>query len=62
MHVASAPLLNVAGVTIAMAFFTPFFVRARSLLPLAPALPARTRTVHPSHRASRSMRHPIAYD
>ncbi|TDY53461.1 hypothetical protein BX592_103274 [Paraburkholderia rhizosphaerae] len=62
MHVASAPLLNAVGVIIAMAFFTPLFVRARSLLHLAPALAACARTVHPSHRASRPVRHPIAYD
>jgi hypothetical protein len=62
MHVACAPLLNVAGVTIAIAFSTLFFVRARSLLPLAPALAARARTVHPWHRANRSTPHPIAYD
>ncbi|CAB3766167.1 hypothetical protein LMG29542_05303 [Paraburkholderia humisilvae] len=62
MHVASTPLLNVAGVTIAMAFSTPFFVRVRSLLQLAPALPAGARSVHPWYRANRSAPHPIAYD
>jgi hypothetical protein len=62
MHIARALLLNVAGVTIAIAFSTSLFIRARSLLPLAPALPARARTVHPWHRASRPTPHPTAYD
>ncbi|CAB3753356.1 hypothetical protein LMG29739_01710 [Paraburkholderia solisilvae] len=61
MHIACALSSNVAGVTIAIAFLTPLIVRARSLLPLAPA-PARTRTVHPSRCATRATRHPNAYD
>ncbi len=54
MHVAWVSMLIVAGVIIAMTFF----VRPRSLLPLA----AGSRTVHPWHRAIRSTPPPFAYD
>lgn len=62
MHIACALLSNVAGVTIAIAFPTSLFVRARSLLPLAPASTMHARIVHPWHPASRRTPHPIAYD
>jgi hypothetical protein len=64
MHIACALLSNVAGVTIAIAFPTSLFVRARSLLPLvlAPASTAHTRIVHPWHQASRLTPQPTAYD
>jgi hypothetical protein len=38
------------------------FVRARSLLPLAPASTMHARIVHPWHPASRRTPYPIAYD
>jgi hypothetical protein len=62
MHIACALLSKVAGVTIAVAFPTSLFVRARSLLPLAPASSALTRIVHPWHQASRLAPQPTAYD
>ncbi|GAB7527137.1 hypothetical protein PBS_61280 [Paraburkholderia sp. 2C] len=62
MHIACALLSNVAGVTIAIAFPTSLFVRARSLLPLAPASAAHARIVHPWRQASRLTPQPTAYD
>jgi hypothetical protein len=62
MHIACALLSNVAGVTIAIALPTSLFVRARSLLPLAPASSALARTVHPQRQANRPTPHPTAYD
>jgi hypothetical protein len=55
MHVAWVPILIVAGVIIAITFF----VRARSLLPLAPS---GSRTMHLWQPASRSTPHSFAYD
>jgi hypothetical protein len=54
MHVTWAPNKIVPGVIIAMTFF----VRPRSLLPLAPS----SRSVHLWQPASRSTPHPFAYD
>jgi hypothetical protein len=54
MHVAWASFTIVTGVIIAMTFF----VRARSLLPLAPGW----RAVHMWQPASRSRPHPFAFD
>jgi hypothetical protein len=62
MHIACALLSNVAGVTIAIAFPTSLFVRARSLLPLTPASTVHARIVHPWHQASRLAPQPTAYD
>ena len=54
MHVAWAQAMIVSGVIIAMTFF----VRARSLLPLATG----GRSVHLWQPASRPSPHPFAYD